>query len=36
MSIMPLDFLASNPFNIWLNKCARQVFTECLLLKPAW
>ena len=36
MSIMPVDFLASNPFSIWLDKCARQVFTECLLLKPDW
>ena len=31
-------FLASNLFNIWLDKCenTRQVFTEYLLLKPDW
>ena len=28
------NFLASDPFNIWSDKCARQVFTEYLLLKP--
>ena len=36
MSIMLVDLLVSNPFNIWLDKCARQVFTECLLPKPDW
>ena len=36
MSIMPVDFFASNSFQIWLDKCARQVFTECMLLKPDW
>ena len=31
-----LIFLLQIYFHIWLYKCARQLFTECLLLKPNW